>query len=106
EIQGRKNEIEIIKLVGGSNAFIRRPFLYQGFWYGLFGSLIAIALILLSSSALQTPVSHLAALYQSDFRLNGLSITTLLNVVGISTLLGISGAWIAVRQHLGEMEPD
>ena len=106
EIQGRRNEIEIIKLVGGSNAFIRRPFLYEGFWYGLFGSLIAIALILLSARALQNPVSHLAALYQSNFQLSGLAMTTVFGVIGTSILLGILGAWIAVRQHLGEMEPD
>ncbi|HID45126.1 MAG TPA: cell division protein FtsX [Chromatiaceae bacterium] len=106
EIQGRRDEIEIIKLVGGSNAFIRRPFLYEGFWYGLFGSLIALGMILLSGLVLQEPVSHLANLYQSDFRLGRLTATTVLVVVSISVLLGILGAWIAVHQHLGEMEPD
>ncbi|WP_456417234.1 permease-like cell division protein FtsX [Thiolapillus sp.] len=106
EIQGRRDEIGIIKLVGGSDAFIRRPFLYEGFWYGLFGSLIAIALIFVSALALQDPVSHLAALYQSNFRLSGLAVTTVFSVIGISILLGILGAWIAVRQHLGEMELD
>ncbi len=106
EIQGRRDEIEIIKLVGGSNAFIRRPFLYEGFWYGLFSSLIAMVLIFLSALALQNPVSHLASLYQSDFQLSGLAITTTLGVIGSSVLLGILGAWIAVHQHLGDMEPD
>ena len=106
EIQGRRDEIEIIKLVGGSNAFIRRPFLYEGFWYGLMGSLIALGLILLSGLALRDPVSHLTALYQSSFQLSGLALTTILGVVGSSVLLGILGAWIAVSQHLGEMEPD
>ncbi|WP_457668072.1 permease-like cell division protein FtsX [Thiolapillus sp.] len=106
EIQGRRDEIEIIKLVGGSNAFIRRPFLYEGFWYGLFGSLIALGLILLSALALREPVSHLASLYQSRFVLSGLALTTILGVIGASILLGVLGAWIAVHQHLGEMEPD
>lgn len=106
EIQGRRDEIEIIKLVGGSNAFIRRPFLYEGFWYGLFGSLIALGLILLSALALYEPITHLAVLYQSDFQLAGLGMSTIFSVIGISTLLGILGAWIAVHQHLGEMEPD
>jgi len=106
EIQGRRDEIRIIKLVGGSNAFIRRPFLYEGFWYGLFGSLIAIALILLSALALHGPVARLAALYQSDLQLSGLAVATVFSVIGISILLGILGAWIAVRQHLGEMEPN
>ncbi|HEC06106.1 MAG TPA: cell division protein FtsX [Thiolapillus brandeum] len=106
EIQGRRDEIEIIKLVGGSNAFIRRPFLYEGFWYGLMGSLIALGLILLSGLALRDPVTHLTALYQSSFQLSGLALTTILGVIGSSVLLGILGAWIAVSQHLGEMEPD
>ncbi len=106
EIQGRRDEIEIIKLVGGSNAFIRRPFLYEGFWYGLFGSLIALGLILLSALALYDPITHLAVLYQSDFQLTGLGMVTIFSIVGISILLGILGAWIAVHQHLGEMEPD
>jgi len=106
EIQGRRDEIEIIKLVGGSNAFIRRPFLYEGFWYGLLGSLIALGLILLSGLTLHDPVSRLTTLYQSSFQLSGLALTTILSVVGSSVLLGILGAWIAVSQHLGEMEPD
>lgn len=106
EIQGRRDEIEIIKLVGGSNTFIRRPFLYEGFWYGLFGSLIALGLILLSALALHDPVAHLAALYQSNFQLTSLGTTSVFGVIGISILLGILGAWIAVHQHLGEMEPD
>ncbi|WP_419614248.1 permease-like cell division protein FtsX [Thiolapillus sp.] len=106
ETQGRRDEIEIIKLVGGSNAFIRRPFLYEGFWYGLMGSLIALGLILLSGLALRDPVAHLTALYQSSFQLSGLALTTILGVIGNSVLLGILGAWIAVSQHLGEMEPD
>lgn len=106
EIQGRRDEIEIIKLVGGSNAFIRRPFLYEGFWYGLFGSLIALGLIFLSALALHEPVSHLASLYQSDFRLGGLAIATIGSVIGVSVLLGILGSWIAVHQHLDGMEPE
>ncbi|WP_456404772.1 permease-like cell division protein FtsX [Thiolapillus sp.] len=106
EIQGRKDEIEITKLVGGSNAFVRRPFLYEGFWYGLFSSLIAMGLILLSGMALHGPVSHLASLYQSDFRLNGPALTTILGVIGSGVLLGVLGAWIAVSQHLDDMEPE
>jgi cell division transport system permease protein len=105
EIQSRRNEIEIIKLVGGSNAFIRRPFLYEGFWYGLLGGFIAIVLIWLASLALQHPVSHLAQLYQSDFRISGLNLRTAALVLGLGILLGITGAWTAVSQHLGAIEP-
>ncbi len=105
EIQNRRDEIEIIKLVGGSNAFIRRPFLYEGFWYGLLGGGIAITLVWLSSLALQGPVQHLAELYQSSFRLGGLDPSTAITVLGLSILLGVLGAWTAVGQHLGAIEP-
>ncbi len=105
EIQSRRDEIEIIKLVGGSNAFIRRPFLYEGFWYGLLGGCIAIILIGLASLALQEPVRHLAELYQSHFRLGGLNLTTAALTLGLSILLGIGGAWTAVTQHLGRIDP-
>jgi len=105
EIQNRRDEIEIIKLVGGSNAFIRRPFLYEGFWYGLLGGGIALALVWLSSLALRGPVRHLAELYQSNFHLDGLNPATAATVLGLSILLGVLGAWTAVSQHLGAIEP-
>ncbi len=105
EIQNRREEIEIIKLVGGSNAFIRRPFLYEGFWYGLLGGGIAISLVWLSALALQGPVRHLAELYQSSFRLGGLDPATVGAVLGLSILLGVLGAWTAVSQHLDAIEP-
>jgi cell division transport system permease protein len=106
EIQGRKDEIEIIKLVGGSDAFVRRPFLYEGFWYGLLGSLIALGLVFVSAIALQSPIAHLAGLYHSNFRLSGLDLSTLASIPVISISLGVSGAWIAVHQHLVEIKPE
>ena len=65
EIQGRQSEIEITELVGGTNSFIRRPFLYEGIWYGLFGGIIANLLVLLAFSLLHGPVAKLSGLYQS-----------------------------------------
>lgn len=106
EIQSRKDEIEIIKLVGGSDAFVRRPFLYEGFWYGLLGSLIALGLIFIAALSLQTPITNLAQLYQSDFRLSGLTLSTVSGILGISIFLGVFGAWIAVHQNLSETRPE
>ena len=105
EIQNRHAEIEITKLIGGTNAFIRRPFLYSGIWYGLFGGLIAWAMILVSLWLLTGPVSQLAGLYNSDFDLSGMNILTILSLLLISTLLGLLGSWIAVGRHLSEIEP-
>ncbi|WP_456373070.1 permease-like cell division protein FtsX [Thiolapillus sp.] len=105
EIQSRRDEIEIIKLVGGSNSFVRRPFLYEGFWYGLLGGSIALVLIWLASLSLRGPARRLAELYQSSFQLGGLDLATATTVLGLSMLLGIFGAWLAVNQHLGTTEP-
>ncbi|WP_275098328.1 permease-like cell division protein FtsX [Sedimenticola hydrogenitrophicus] len=105
EIQNRHAEIEITKLIGGTNAFIRRPFLYNGAWYGLFGGISAWLMVGISLLLLDNPVEQLAGLYQSGFRLSGIDFTTLLILLGGSTLLGLIGSWIAVGRHLHEIEP-
>ncbi|MET0104137.1 MAG: permease-like cell division protein FtsX [Sedimenticola sp.] len=105
EIQNRHAEIEITKLIGGTNAFIRRPFLYSGFWYGLSGGIIAWLLVTLSLFLLDNPVEHLAGLYGSQFGLSGVDFVTFLLLLGGSALLGLGGSWIAVGRHLSEIEP-
>ncbi|MEJ1354966.1 MAG: permease-like cell division protein FtsX [Candidatus Sedimenticola sp. (ex Thyasira tokunagai)] len=105
EIQNRHAEIEITKLIGGTDAFIRRPFLYNGLWYGLFGGIIAWIMVTLSVGLLDNPVAHLAGLYHSGFDLSGMDLITLLTLISGSTLLGLAGSWIAVGRHLSEIEP-
>jgi cell division transport system permease protein len=104
-IQNRRDEIVIIKLIGGTDAFIRRPFLYTGFWYGLFGGAIALLMIQVSLWLLAEPVAGLAGLYGSDFRLHGLDALTALALFGGGCLLGLLGSWLAVGRHLREIEP-
>ncbi|WP_029134170.1 permease-like cell division protein FtsX [Sedimenticola selenatireducens] len=105
EIQNRHAEIEITKLIGGTNAFIRRPFLYNGAWYGLFGGISAWLMVTVSLLLLDNPIEQLAGLYQSGFQLSGIGFSTLLMLLGGSTLLGLAGSWIAVGRHLNEIEP-
>ena len=105
EIQNRHAEIEITKLIGGTNAFIRRPFLYSGFWYGLFGGIIAWLLVTLSLFLLDNPVEQLAGLYGSQFGLSGVDLATFALLLWGSALLGLVGSWIAVGRHLSEIEP-
>ena len=104
-IASRRDEILVVKLVGGTDAFVRRPFLYTGLWYGLGGALVAWLLIGLVLLWLQNPVSSLAALYGSQFQLSGFgAIDTLVLGLG-GALLGLLGAWLAVARHLGAIAP-
>lgn len=104
-IQNRRDEIVIVKLIGGTDAFIRRPFLYTGFWYGLFGGIIAWLLVSISLWILNGPVQKLAALYQNSFALSGLHTQTTLGLLISGVLLGLVGSWIAVGRHLRDIEP-
>lgn len=105
-IENRREEIEIIKLIGGTNAFIRRPFLYAGMWYGLLGGLLAWLLIILSLALMSEPVSRLSTLYQSTFRLTYLSVSATVVLLTVGTGLGVAGSWLAVGRHLQAIEPD
>ncbi len=106
DIESRREEIVITKLIGGTDGFIRRPFLYTGFWYGLGGAVIALLLVNLSLALLQGPVEHLAGLYGSDFRLGFTSPEMVLTVLGIGVALGLLGALLAVGRHLHAIEPE
>ena len=106
EIQSRHSEIEIVKLVGGTDAFIRRPFLYEGIWYGLLGAGIALSLVLGSLYLLDSPVKHLAGLYESQFSLAVIDPLSLFGMVFGGPLLGLAGAWLAVSRHLADIQPE
>ena len=104
-IQNRRDEIVIIKLIGGTDTFIRRPFLYTGFWYGLMGGIIALVLIELALWFLSGPVNNLAALYSSEFRLATMDLLTTVALLFGGTVLGLGGSWLAVGRHLRAIEP-
>lgn len=104
-IQNRRDEIVIVKLIGGTNAFIRRPFLYTGFWYGLFGGVIALILVYLALFLMSSPVERLAGLYQTPFSLHKMDFGTIITILALSIGLGLGGSWLAVGRHLREIEP-
>jgi cell division transport system permease protein len=104
-IESRRDEIVIIKLVGGTDAFVRRPLLYTGLWYGLGGGIVSALLVALATFLLASPVSTLATAYQSDFVLRGLGLVDSLQLVLLGALLGLAGAWLAVARHLRDIEP-
>ncbi len=105
DIQNRRDEIEVTKLVGGSDAFVRRPFLYAGFWYGLGGGALAWLVTILMVVGLAGPVGRLASLYGSGFVLTGLSFVQGLLLLLSGIALGWLGAFVATTRHLREMEP-
>ena len=105
EIQARRDEIEIAKLVGATDAFVRRPFLYTGFWYGLSGGLLALIVSFLVVVLLSAPIHRLAALYGSDFRLLGLGWADSLRLVAAGATLGWIGSLLATTRHLRDIEP-
>jgi cell division transport system permease protein len=105
DIQNRRDEIEVTKLVGGSDAFVRRPFLYNGVWYGLGGALTAWVITLVALAVLREPIGKLAGLYGSSFELGALGpeASGILLVGGIA--LGWLGSYIAAPRHLRKIEP-
>ena len=104
-IQNRRQEIEVTKLIGGTDAFIQRPFLYAGIWYGFIGGLLAWLLVFGSLQILDGPVNKLSSLYNSQFELIGLGAGESIILLMIGLLLGWLGSWFSVRRHLREIEP-
>ncbi|MDJ0833882.1 MAG: permease-like cell division protein FtsX, partial [Gammaproteobacteria bacterium] len=105
DIQNRYQEIVVTKLIGATDAFIRRPFLYGGVWYGLFGGLLSWLIVELSAIALSGPFARLNLLYQAEFDLMTFSFSDFMILITASTVLGLAGSWLAVARHLSEIEP-
>ena len=104
-IQNRREEIIVVKLVGGTDAYVRRPFLYTGLLLGLFGGILASILLLGSFLWIGQSVAVLANLYQSQFQLMGPGLTGISALCSLGALIGLMGAWLAVMQNLRAIEP-
>ncbi|MBV9621824.1 MAG: cell division protein [Gammaproteobacteria bacterium] len=105
EILARRAEIEVTKLVGGSNAYVRRPFLYSGALYGLLGAALAYGIVCGAVQLLAPPVATLARLYGSGFALAGLTLGDVGVLLAAGLVLGWLGAWLAATRHLAAIEP-
>ena len=105
EIAARRAEIEVTKLVGGSNAFVRRPFLYTGVLYGLGGALLAWGIMALAIAVLGESVANLARLYGSRYLLRGPTLEEIGVLLAAGVVLGWLGAWISAARHLRSIEP-
>ncbi len=105
DIQNRYQEIIVTKLIGATDAFIRRPFLYGGVWYGLLGGILSWLIVEIGYLAISGPLERLNLLYQSGFSLITFSVLDFIILITSSTLLGLAGSWIAVARHLNQIEP-
>lgn len=104
-IESRRTEIEVIKLVGGTDGYVRRPFLYMGALYGICAGVLAWLVLAFGLAWLNTAVLRLAGLYGSDFALTGVPLADGLSLLLGALLLGYIGAWLAVARHLSELAP-
>ena len=105
QILTQRDEIEVAKLIGATNGFIRRPFLYFGAIQGLLGGIAAWLIISLSLLLLNWQLGALAQLYASKFSLHPLSPGDSLTLLLFSMYLGWLGAWLSVARHLSQIEP-
>jgi cell division transport system permease protein len=105
DIENRREEIEVTKLIGASNAFVRRPFLWTGFWYGLFGGVFALLLVQYGLYLLKEPVSRLAGLYQGQISVVSLGADESLAIVGVAVFLGLFASWTTAARHMRRIEP-
>lgn len=105
DIENRREEIEVTKLIGATNAFVRRPFLWSGFWYGLLGGLMALALVYYGLYMIEGPVTRLAGLYQSNIAVSSLDLAESAAIVGVGVFLGLFGSWLTAARHMRRIEP-
>lgn len=105
DIENRRDEIEVTKLIGASNAFVRRPFLWTGFWYGTGGGLLALGLVHYGLYLLREPVARLTGLYQSQVTVASLSLAESGAIIGIGVFLGLFASWFTAARHMRRIEP-
>lgn len=105
EVASRRREIEIMKLVGGSDGFARRPFLYTGALYGLSGGILCLALVALVLHLLQPAVLALTAAYGQTAGLSGPDLSLSLMALGAALALGWLGAWISATWQIRHIDP-
>jgi len=106
ELHNRRDEVVIAKLVGATNGFIHRPFLYSGFWIGFFSGVTAWFIVTIIMLILKQPVENLSRLYDGTFHVLFLGFIETLALLVISSLLGVVGSWIVLHFQLQQLNPE
>lgn len=104
-IYNQREEIEITKLFGATDTFIRRPFLYTGLYYGVAGSVIAWIVVSVAFYLLVEPVKALSRLYYVEYEIISLGLVSSVLLLLVGAVLGLLGAWLSVGRHLKEIQP-
>jgi len=104
-VESRNEEILVSKLMGATNAWVRRPFLYSGVFYGVSAAVLALLILELAMLMMKTPILQLTQLYQSHFVLSGLGVIGSVVLISVSSILGLLGALISVNKFLAKQEP-
>lgn len=105
-LERHRDEIEVLSLIGATQSFIRRPFLYRGLWYGALGAAAAFCLLHFAQSALEEPAAKLSALYGDTFSLETISFSDTMILLLASLSLGWFGAWVAVWHQWRVLAPE
>ncbi len=106
ELHNRREEVVIAKLVGATNGFIQRPFLYSGFWLGFFSGVAAWFIVTFTALVLKQPIEKLSGLYDGSFHVVFLDFFETFAMLSISALLGMVGSWIVVHFQLRQLKPE
>jgi len=104
-ILNQRAEIEVMKLVGATNSFIQRPFVYVGIWYGLLSGIVAWILTLLLVQWVHSGVTSLMDLYRINFEISALNLSEVVILIGIASFLGFIASYISVKRYLVRIEP-
>lgn len=104
-ILNQKDAIAVMKLVGATDSFIQRPFLYAGMWYGVLGGLFACLAIAILAQYLSFAISELTEVYQQSIELTMLSFYELCLLILFAVALGLMGSFMSVRRHIRDIEP-
>ena len=106
ELQNRRDEVLIAKLVGATHSFIQRPFLYTGFWLGILSGIVAWTLVTIMMIILQGPIERLSGLYDGAFDVSYLGFIETVLLLGIAAFLGVLGAWGVLHYQLKQIKPE
>ena len=103
-VESRRDEVLVMKLVGATNSYIRRPFLYMGFWFGILGGVFATLCIVMLTLWVSAPAEQLIELYHAEFELQSFNAVEIIICLTTSALIGVVGSWIAVSRHIRDIE--